>query len=75
MSETPDEPEDQASGQPQPDEEERPQRRKVTEDELKEILEAHDAWWRSDGARFILALITRHEADSGPRLAPNPLMM
>ena len=49
MSETPDEPEDQASGQPQPDEEERPQRRKVTEDELKEILEAHDAWWRSDG--------------------------
>ena len=49
MSEAPDKPEDQPSGQPQPDEEERPQLRKVPEDELRQVLEAHDKWVQSEG--------------------------
>ncbi len=49
MSEAPDKPEDQASDQAQRDQEEHPQRRKVTEDELKEALEAHKRWVWSDG--------------------------
>ena len=49
MSEAPDKPEDQPSGQPQPDEEERPPLGEVPEDELKEILKAHGKWLRSDG--------------------------
>ncbi len=49
MSEAPDKPEDQASGQPQPDDEERPPLRQVSEDELKEVLEAHERWVQSDG--------------------------
>ena len=49
MSEAPDKPEDQPSGQPQPDEEERPQLREVSEDELKQVLEAHRKWLGSYG--------------------------
>ena len=49
MSEAPDKPEDQPSGQPQPDEEERSPSREVPEDELKEILEAHETWVQSEG--------------------------
>jgi hypothetical protein len=48
MSEAPDKPEDQPSSLPHPDEEERPQRRKVREDELKQIVEAHGEWLRWD---------------------------
>ncbi len=49
MTDTPNKPENQASGQPQPDEEERPQLREVSRDELKRILEAHEKWLESDG--------------------------
>ncbi len=49
MSEAPDKPEDQASDQAQRDQEEHPQRRKVSEDELRQVLEAHDKWAQSDG--------------------------
>ncbi len=49
MSETPDKPEDQASPEAQPDEEERRPLRKVPEDELKQILEAHETWVQSEG--------------------------
>ena len=49
MSEAPDKPEDQPSGEPQPDEEERRPLREVSEDELKEILEAHGKWLESGG--------------------------
>ena len=49
MSEAPDKPEDQASGQPQSDEEERSPLRKVPEDELQEILVAHETWVQSEG--------------------------
>ena len=49
MSETPDKPEDQPSGQLQPDEEEPPRRREVSKDELQRGLEAHEKWVHSDG--------------------------
>ena len=49
MSEAPGKPEDQPSGQPQPDEEEPSQLRGVPEDELRQLLEAHDKWVLSDG--------------------------
>ncbi len=43
MSETPDKP-----AEAQPDEEERPQLREVSKDELKQVLEAHEKWVQSD---------------------------
>ena len=48
MTDTPDKPEDQASPEPQPDEEE-PRFREVGEEELKRILAAHKKWLESDG--------------------------
>ena len=48
MSEAPDKPEDQPSGQPQPDEVERRQRRKAPKDERKEVLPAHETWVQSE---------------------------
>ncbi len=55
MSEAPDKREDQPSGQPQPYEEERSPLREVPEDELKEILEAHETWVQSEGKEGKLA--------------------
>lgn len=49
MNEPPDKPEDKASDQPQPDEGERPQLRELSQDELKQILTAHEKWVQSDG--------------------------
>ncbi len=49
MTDTDDKREDQGSDRPQPDEEERPQLREVSEDELKRILAAHEKWLESDG--------------------------
>ncbi len=64
MSEAPDKPEDQESDRPQRDEEE-PQRRKVSRDELRRILEAHEKWAQSDGKegeQADLCLADLHEA-------------
>ncbi len=47
MTDTPDKPEDQPSGQPRSDEEERPQLREVSEDEVKAILNAHRKWFQT----------------------------
>ncbi len=49
MSEAPDKPEGQPSGQPQPDEEEPSQHRGVPEDELRQVFEAHKIWRWSEG--------------------------
>ncbi len=49
MSEAPDKPEDQPSGQPRPDEEEPSKHRGVPEDELRQVFEAHKIWRWSEG--------------------------
>ncbi len=49
MSEAPDKPEDQPSGQPQPDEEVPSQHGEVPEDELRQVFEAHKIWRWSEG--------------------------
>ena len=57
MTDTPDKPEDQVSGQPQPDEEERPPLREVSEDERKKILAAHKKWLASGGSVNVLGIV------------------
>ena len=49
MSDEPKEPGDPAAEAPQPDEEESPKLREVSQEELKDILAAHEKWVKSGG--------------------------
>ena len=51
MSDDPKKPKGQAAQSTQPDEEEAPKLRKVSEDELKEILAKHEKWLESGGTK------------------------
>ncbi len=59
MNEKPDEPTKQPSETSQPEAQEQPEYRDVSEEELKQILEAHQKWLESDGMEGKQADLTR----------------